>query len=51
MKFDFWKDLVSLSSLFKSRPYPVILGELEGEIGNLGKRLEWIDRDETWWEE
>ena len=22
--------------------------ELEGETGNLGKRLEWRDRDETW---
>ena len=30
---------------------PISLGELEGEIGNLGKRLELRDRDETWWVE
>ena len=24
---------------------------MEGETGNLGKRLEWRDRDETWWVE
>ena len=42
---------MSQSSYFESRPYQVILGELEGETGNLGKRLEWRDRDETWWEE
>ena len=26
-------------------------GDLEGETGNLGKRLDWRDRNETWWEE
>ena len=42
---------MSHSSYFKSRPDPMILGELKGKTGNLGKRLEWRDRDETWWEE
>ena len=26
------------------------LGELKGGTLNFGKRLEWRDRDETWWE-
>ena len=26
------------------------LGGVEGETWNLGKRLEWKDGDETWWE-
>ena len=30
MKIDFWKDIVSQSSCFKSRPNRVTLGELEG---------------------
>ena len=47
MKFDIWKDIVSQSSYFESRPYPMILRELKEETGNLGKRLEWRDRDET----
>ena len=51
MKFDIKKDLVSESSDFKFWLYLVILGELEGETWNLGKRLEWRDRDETWWKE
>ena len=51
MKFDISKDLESLSSYFESQPYPVILGELEVETGNLGNHSECIDRDETWWEE
>ena len=42
---------MSQSSYHKFRPYPVIMGELEGETGNPEKRLEWRDRDETWWEE
>ena len=42
---------MSQSSYFEPRLDPVILGELEGEMGNLGKHLEWRDRDETWWEE
>ena len=50
MKFDIWKNLVSQSSYNKSRPDPVTLGELEGETENLGKRLEWRDQDETWWD-
>ena len=51
MKFDIYNDLASQSSYSKSRPLPVILGKLEGETGNLEKRLEWRDRDETWWDE
>ena len=31
MKFDVWKDTVSQSSCFKSRPDPVTLGELGGK--------------------
>ena len=27
------------------------LGELDGDIGNLGKRFEWRDRNRTWWVE
>jgi len=42
---------MSQSSYFKSRPDLLTLGELEGETGNLGKRLEWRDRDGTWWVE
>ena len=26
-------------------------GELEEETRNLGKRLEWRERDDTWWDE
>ena len=33
MKFDVWKDIMSQSSYFKSRPDPVTLGGVEG--GNL----------------
>ena len=29
----------------------VTLGGVGGKTGNLGKRLEWRDRDETWWVE
>ena len=50
MKFEVWKDIVSQSTCFKSRLDPVTLGEIEGGTQNLGKRLEWKDRDETWWE-
>ena len=54
MKFDIWKDIVFQSSYFKSRPDLVIwgrsLGELAGGPINLGERLKWRDRDETWWE-
>ena len=32
MKFDFWKDIMSQSSYFKSRPDPVTLGEFGGGI-------------------
>ena len=46
MKFHIYKDLVTQISYFKSRRGPVSLG---GEIENLGKGLEWRDRDETWW--
>ena len=35
------------SSYFKSRPDPVTLGESEEETRNLGKRVEWRDRDDT----
>ena len=42
---------MSHSSYFKSQPYPKILGKVEGETGNFGKRLEWRDQDETLWEE
>ena len=57
IKFDILKDVISQSTYVKSRMDPVKLGggELEGktgnigqrigggEIGNLGKRLEWRD--------
>ena len=39
---------MSQSFYFKSRPYSLILGELEVETGNFGKHLDWRDRDETW---
>ena len=42
---------MSQSSYFESRLDQVILGELEGEIRDLGKSLEWRDRYETWREE
>ena len=32
MKFDVWKDIVSQSSYFKSRPDLVTLGELGGNL-------------------
>ena len=51
MKFDVWKGIVSQNSYFKSRPDLVTLGEVDGGTINLGKRLEWRDRNETWWEE
>ena len=50
MKFDVWKDIVSQSSYFKSRPDPVTLGGVGGGTSNLGKRLEWRNRNKTWWE-
>ena len=50
MKFHISKDLVTQISYFKSRPDLVSL-EGVGGAGNLGKRLEWKDQDETWWEE
>ena len=48
MNFDIQKEFMSQSSYFKSRPDLV---KLEGETGNLGKRLEWKGHDEIWWEE
>ena len=48
MKFHVQKDLVTQTSYFKSRQDPV---SLEGRDGNLGKRVNWRDQDETWWEE
>ena len=42
---------MSQSSCFKSQPDPVKLWEVKGETGDLGKRLQWRDRDKTWWEE
>ena len=50
MKFEVWKNIVSQSYYFKFRLDPVTLGELKGGTRNLRKRLEWRDRDETWWE-
>ena len=52
MKFDVWKDIVSQSCYFESRPDLVTFGRGEMGGGNLklGKHLEWRDRDETWWE-
>ena len=35
MKFDVWKDIVSQSSYFKSRPNPVTLSGVRVEGGNL----------------
>ena len=32
MKFDVWKDIVSQSSYFKSRPNPVTLGGVGGDL-------------------
>ena len=39
MRFDIFWDFVSQYSYFKSRPYPGISGELEGETRNLAKLL------------
>ena len=46
MKFEVWKDIVSQSSYFKSRPDPVALGELGGlkswktlRVGGSGRNL------------
>jgi len=50
MKFDILKYLVHQSSYIKSQPDSVTLGELEFEIKNLRKYLEWRDQDETWWD-
>ena len=49
MKFDVWKDILSQSSYFISRPDLVTLGGVGGTF-NLGERLEWRDRDETFLE-
>ena len=38
---------MSQSSYFKSRPDILTLGGVGGE--NLGKHLEWRNRDEAWW--
>ena len=38
---------MSQSSYFKSRPDPLTFGGVGG--GNLGKQLEWRNRDEAWW--
>ena len=35
----------------ESRPDMLTLGGVGGETGNIGKRLEWSNRDETWWVE
>ena len=37
---------MSQSSYCKSRPDLLTLGGVGGDIGNLGKRLEWRNRDE-----
>ena len=51
MKYDVWKDIVSQSCYFKTRPDLVTFGgDLGGGNLKLGKHLEWRDRDETWWE-
>ena len=43
---------MSQISYFKTQPVLVTLGESwRGKPGNLGKHLEWRDRDETWWVE
>ena len=51
MKFDIWKEFMSQSSYYKSQSDLVRLGELVGETANLGRCLEWKDRDETSWVE
>ena len=38
---------MSQSSYFKSSPDQMTLGGVGGGTRNLGKRLEWRDRDET----
>ena len=48
-KFNILKDLVSQSSYVKFGPDLEILGELEEETGNPGKRLEWRGRDDNLW--
>ena len=48
MKLDFWKDIVSQSSYFKSRPNPVTLGEFGGGGPKMLENAK-RDRDETWW--
>ena len=40
---------MSQSSYLKSRPHLLTWMELEWETRNLGKRLEWRGREETWW--
>ena len=50
MKFHIKKDLLTHISYFNTGQSSVIGGSGEG-IGNLGKRLEWRNQDETWWEE
>jgi len=45
MKFDFLKNLVSQSSYVKSGLDPVTFGEVGGETGYIGKRLELRDWD------
>ena len=47
MKFDVWDDIVSQSSYFKCRSDLMTLGGVGGGNLNLGKHLEWRDRDET----
>ena len=47
MKFDIYKEFMSQSSYFKSRPDLLTLGGVGG--GNLGKHFEWRNRDEAWW--
>ena len=42
---------MSQNSYFKSRTDLVTLGGVAGGTGNLEKRIEWRDRDETWWVE
>ena len=40
---------MSQSSYFKSQPDLLILEGVGGDIGNLGTRLEWRNRDGAWW--
>ena len=47
MKLDILKQFMSQSSYFKSRPDLVKLGGVGEETGDLGKRLEWRDQEET----